>query len=148
MLNVLGLFCYTVLLFSIFMLEHLFLDTILLTAHSGIVEPVRTSIWHLWLPTILAFAWIIQNWQAMLPYDKCRGSILTLLFQSLFKPTCGASADTTGPVTLLKTVTPLWRDYRSSVSRPGLTRWVRSTTASPLCSILQWLDFWCMKYCL
>lgn len=44
MLNVLGLFCYTVLLFSIFMLEHLFLDTILLTAHSGIVEPVRTSI--------------------------------------------------------------------------------------------------------
>lgn len=30
--------------FSIFMLEHLFLDTILLTAHSGILEPVRTSV--------------------------------------------------------------------------------------------------------
>lgn len=33
--------------FSIFMLENLFLDTILLTAHSGILEPVKTSIKHL-----------------------------------------------------------------------------------------------------
>lgn len=93
--------------FSIFMLRELFLGAALLGAHWGKLEPVGTSRYvcnyqpFLHFISKISFAWITSNWHEMLLYDKYRGSILTLLSWSLFQPTCGLSADPTGPLTLL-----------------------------------------------